>query len=155
MRNRHGHRPDCCCGKIHGSGRRMTPARHAVLDALMKKGEHLTAEDVFGRAGRRYPNLGLATVYRTLELLTRLSMVAKFDAGNGRACYEFVDRTGTKEHHHHLICTLCSKIVDYNDFINEEMELLRRTEKGLSAKYDFKITGHLIQFYGLCKECAG
>lgn len=132
----------------------MTAARHAVLDVLSASGEHLTADEVFNSARRLYPNLGLATVYRTLELLTRIGLVSKFDTGDDRARYEFADPTGTKGHHHHLVCTSCRKIVDYKDFIKEETELLRRAEEGLAKKYGFRINSHVIQFYGLCKDCA-
>jgi Fur family ferric uptake transcriptional regulator len=132
----------------------MTAARHAVLDALSARGEHLTAEEVFKAARRLYPNLGLATVYRTLELLTRIGLVSKFDTGDDRARYEFADPAGTKGHHHHLVCTSCRRIVDYKDFIKEETELLRRTEEGLAKKYGFRIDSHVIQFYGLCRDCA-
>ena len=148
------HNPDCCCGKIRGFGRRITPARHAVLDALKERGEHLTAEEVFKAANRRHPDLGLATVYRSLELFTKLGLVSKFDTGDDKARYEFADPAGAKGHHHHLVCTSCRKIIDYKDFIGEEMELLRKTEAGLARKYGFKINSHVIQFYGLCKDCA-
>ncbi len=148
------HKPDCCCGRIRGFGRRITPARHAVLDALSAKGDHLTAEEVFKAASRRYPNLGLATVYRTLELLTKLGVVSRFDTGDDRARYELASGPGAKGHHHHLVCTSCRRVVDYEDFIDEEMELLRRTEAGLSRKYGFRISGHVMQFYGLCKDCS-
>lgn len=154
MNNCNEHNPNCCCGKIRGFGRRITPARHAVLDVLMEKGEHLTAEEVFAGASRRYPNLGLATVYRTLELLTSLGVISKFDTGDDKARYEFSDPAGPKGHHHHLVCTSCRKIIDYKDFISEEMELLKRTEEGLAKKYGFRINSHVMQFYGLCKDCA-
>ncbi len=131
----------------------MTPARHAVLDALSERGEHMTAEQVFARSSRRCPNIALATVYRTLELLTRLGMVSKFDTGDDKARYEFADPTGEKGHHHHLVCSGCGKIVDYADFIDEETELLRRAEKGLSKKYGFEVRSHIIQFFGLCPAC--
>ncbi len=132
----------------------MTPARHSVLDALSERGEHLTAEQVFKAASRRCPNIGLATVYRTLELLTNLGMVNKFDTGDDKARYEVADGPGSKGHHHHLVCTSCRKIVDYEDFIQEEMDLLRKTEEGLRKKYGFKINSHVMQFYGLCKACS-
>ncbi|OGS14150.1 MAG: ferric uptake regulation protein, partial [Elusimicrobia bacterium RIFOXYA2_FULL_58_8] len=101
-----------------------------------------------------YPDIGLATIYRTLELFTKFGMVNKFDTGDDKARYEFADGPGAKGHHHHLVCTSCRRIVDYNDFINEETELLRRTEEGLANKYGFKINTHILQFYGLCKDCA-
>lgn len=148
------HNPDCCCRRMSGNGRRMTEARHAVLDALSERGEHLTAEEVHKAASRRYPNIGLATVYRTLELMTRLGLASKFDTGDDKARYELADGPSAKGHHHHLVCTSCRKIIDYSDFIKEEMELLRRTEEGLAKKYGFKIKSHVMQFYGLCKECS-
>ena len=148
------HNPDCRCGKIRGFGRRITPARHAVLDALKARCEHLTAEEVFKAAHRNHPDIGLATVYRTLELFTKLGLVSKFETGDDKARYEFADCTAAKGHHHHLVCTSCRRIVDYADFIEEETELLRKTEEGLSKKYGFKINSHVIQFYGLCKDCA-
>lgn len=153
MSRKKAHDPNCCCRRIRGHGRRMTPARHAVLDALREGGEHLTAEQVFRAASRRYRNLGLATVYRTLELLTELGMVSRFDTGDDKARYEFADPTGHKGHHHHLVCTCCRRIIDYEDFIDDELRLLRRTEEGLSKKYGFRINSHIIQFYGLCREC--
>jgi Fur family ferric uptake transcriptional regulator len=63
---------------------------------------------------------------------------------------------GTKEptHHHHLICTNCGRIIDYTDFVDEELELLKKTEKELTKKYNFEINNHTIQFYGLCDECS-
>jgi Fur family ferric uptake transcriptional regulator len=139
---------------MRGNGRRMTEARHAVLDALSERGEHLTAEEVHKAASRRYPNIGLATVYRTLELMTRLGLASKFDTGDDKARYELADGPNAKGHHHHLVCTSCRKIIDYSDFIKEEMELLRRTEEGLAKKYGFRIKSHVMQFYGLCKDCA-
>lgn len=153
MRNHKNHDPNCCCRRIRGHGRRITPARHAVLDVLQEGGEHMTAEQVFRAASRRCRNLGLATVYRTLELLTELGMVSKFETGDDKARYEFADPAGGKGHHHHLVCTSCRKIVDYKDFIKEETELLRETEEGLSKKYGFRIDSHIIQFYGLCPDC--
>ena len=154
MHYNHEHDPDCCCRRMRGQGRRMTHSRHAVLDALSERGEHLTAEEVFISASRRCPNIGLATVYRTLELMTNLGMVSKFDTGDDKARYEFADPTASKGHHHHLVCTSCRRIVDYKDFIEEETELLRKTEEGLSKKYGFRINSHTIQFYGVCPDCA-
>ncbi|HNT98096.1 MAG TPA: Fur family transcriptional regulator [Elusimicrobiales bacterium] len=153
MHRRKDHDPNCCCRRIRGDGRRMTPPRHAVLDALSERGEHLTAEEVFKKASRHCPNIGLSTVYRTLELLTELGMVSKFDTGDDKARYELADGPRAKGHHHHLVCTSCRRIVDYKDFIKEETELLRKTEEGLSKKYGFRIDSHLIQFHGLCRDC--
>jgi Fur family ferric uptake transcriptional regulator len=84
-----------------------------------------------------------------------MGMVLKSDFGDGRARYEMSEGPKGHIHHHHLVCTRCGKVVDYTEFIDEEVELLRKTEKGLSKKYNFDIKDHLIQFYGLCDKCKG
>lgn len=142
-------------GKFKGMGYRLTTSRQAILDVLGESSEHLSAEDIYLKVHRIHPGVGLTTVYRTLELLVQTGLVFKFDFGDGRARYELSEGPKGARHHHHLVCTACGRVVDYTDFIDEEIELLNRTEKGLSAKYDFKITNHLIQFYGLCNECRG
>ncbi len=142
-------------GKFRGCGYRITPGREAILDVLSRSTKHLSAEDIYIRAHQGNPNIGLTSVYRTLEVLVNLGLVFKFDFGDGRARYELAEGPGGERHHHHLVCTGCRRVIDYTDFIEEEVELLNRTEKGLSEKYDFKITNHLIQFYGLCNACAG
>jgi Fur family ferric uptake transcriptional regulator len=142
-------------GKIRGCGYRLTVPRQAILDVLSKTSQHLSAEDIYLTVHKVYPAIGLTTVYRTLELLVQTGMVFKFDFGDGRARYELSEGPGSIGHHHHLVCTGCGRIIDYRDFIDEEIELLKQTEKGLSRKYKFKITNHLIQFYGLCEKCQG
>jgi len=140
-------------GRFKGCGYRMTVPRQVILDVLSKTSRHLSAEDVYIAVHKVYSHVGLTTVYRTLELLAQIGLVFKFDFGDGRARYELSEGPKGIEHHHHLICTNCGRIIDYTDFIDKEVELLNETEKGLSKKYDFKITNHLIQFYGLCGKC--
>lgn len=140
-------------GRLKGCGYRLTVPRNIILDILSKTDEHLSAEEIYLEAHKVYPNIGLTTVYRTLYLLERMGLVFKFDFGDNRARYELIKSPDERRHHHHLICTNCSRIIDYTDFIDEEIELLKRTEKGLSEKYNFQIKSHVIQFYGLCDRC--
>jgi Fur family ferric uptake transcriptional regulator len=139
--------------KFRGCGYRITVPRQAILDVLSNTTEHLSAEEIYLKVHKIHPSIGLTTVYRTLELLIKTGIVFKFDFGDGRARYELSENPKGIGHHHHLVCTGCSRIIDYTDFINEEIELLKRTEKELSKKYKFKITNHMIQFYGLCEKC--
>ncbi len=101
-----------------------------------------------------HPGIGLTSIYRTLGILVNLGMVHKFDFGHGRARYELAEHPGGRGHHHHLVCTGCGRVIDYTDFIDEEVALLKKTEEALSKKYNFKIDNHLIQFYGLCDSCS-
>ncbi|MFC1674963.1 Fur family transcriptional regulator [Candidatus Omnitrophota bacterium] len=140
-------------GHFRGCGHRITVGRGAVLDVLAKSEKHLSAEDIYMKVHSICPNIGLTSVYRTLELLEGMGLVFKFDFGDGRARYELAKGPKGELHHHHLVCTECGRVVDYTDFIEDEVELLNKTKKGLSKKYNFKINNHLIQFYGLCDKC--
>ncbi|HMK36434.1 MAG TPA: Fur family transcriptional regulator [Desulfomonilaceae bacterium] len=141
---------------LQGRGHRMTEGREVVAGVLARAamGEHLSAEDIFLKAHGENPSIGLTSVYRTLDLLVHLGLIHKFDFGDGRARYEMAEGSRVGKHHHHLVCTGCSTIVDYDDFIDEELKLLKKTEEGLSLKFGFKITGHIVQFHGLCSQCS-
>ncbi len=141
----HGHFREC--------GYRITIPRQEILNALSNTNEHLTAEDIYIKVHKAYSGIGLTTVYRTLELLVNMGVVVKFDVGDSKARYELAMGPKGIRHHHHLICTTCGRIIDYTDFIDEEKDLLDRAEKGLSKRYNFKITNHRIQFFGLCDRC--
>ena len=150
---RQGRGPSWWHGKFQGCGYRITMPRQIILNVLSKTTEHLSAEDVYIKVHKTCPNIGLTTVYRTLELLAHMGIVYKFDFGDKRARYELSEGPKGKEHHHHLVCTECGRIIDYADFIDKEVELLTKTEKALTKKYNFEINSHLIQFYGLCSAC--
>ncbi len=140
-------------GKFKGQGYRLTAPRDAILAVLSKTSDHLSAEEIYIEVHKAYPAIGLTTIYRTLELLEEMGFIFKMDFGDKRARYELAEGLQGKQHHHHLLCTNCGKIIEYTDFAEEEKEMLGQTEKGLSKKYNFKITNHLIQFYGLCGKC--
>jgi Fur family transcriptional regulator, ferric uptake regulator len=139
-------------GRFKGHGYSITVPRKAIIDVLHKTERHLSAEDIYLEVNKLYEQIGLTTVYRTLELLIEMGLIFKFDFGDGRARYELVeDQKG--DHHHHLVCTQFKRVIDYSEFIADEMEFLNRAEKGLSKKYDFDIENHIIQFYGVCDKC--
>lgn len=138
-------------GRIRNAGYRMTMPRQVILNVLTNNNGHLSAEDIYLKVHKVYPQVGLTTIYRTLELLVNMGVVLKSDFGDGRARFEI--KRQDKAHHHHLICIKCSRVIDYTDFIDKELKLLKETQQGLNEKFDFEITGHLIQFYGICKDC--
>lgn len=142
-------------GRFHGRGLRFTEPRRAILDVLSTTIDHLSAEDIYLAVHSDYPGIGLTTVYRTLELLIEMGLVYRFQFGDGRNRYELIQNAQKPGHHHHLVCINCRKIIDYDDFVDEEVELLKKVEKALSEKYNFQITNHVIQFYGICKDCQG
>ncbi|MEJ2536474.1 MAG: Fur family transcriptional regulator [Calditrichia bacterium] len=139
--------------RFRSHGLRITEPRKAIIDLLSDTKEHLSAEEIYMEVHKGYPGIGLTTVYRTLELLEEMGVIYRFHFGDGRSRYELIQSQHKPGHHHHLICTNCKRIIDYDDFIDEEVELLNKVEKNLTEKHDFKITGHVIQFYGTCSEC--
>jgi len=139
--------------KIRSNGGRLTTPRKIIFNILNSTPKHLSAEDVYFIIHKKNPKIGLPTVYRTLDTLFKIGYLNKFDFGDGHFRYELSDFQNKHQHHHHLICTKCGKIVDYTDFIEKETKLVNLTEKELSKKYNFRIDNHIFQFYGLCNKC--
>lgn len=138
--------------RFKGHVSRWTAPREAVLELLSRTPKHLSAKEIHASLYRIYPEIGLTTVYRTLDLLSRMGLITKIAIGDGQNRYEFKPHE-KKAHHHHLICTRCGRIIDYRDFVEEELELVKKTEQTLTKRYAFSINDHNIEFYGLCDKC--
>ena len=127
---------------------KLTMQRRTVLEILLEHpGEHLSAEDVYGALRDKSSDVGLATVYRTLELLVQLGILQRMEFGDGCSRYEIADIEKNEHQHHHLICIKCGKVTEFFD------DLLDELEADVAAKSGFKITDHQVKFYGYCKEC--
>jgi len=85
------------------------------------------------------------TVYRTLDLLTELGLVRPIYQGTGAAHFVLL----VEGHHHHLVCTSCDSIVELDAC------LLTDIEQRLVGNTDFEIRGHLLEIFGLCRQCRG
>ncbi|MFP4521197.1 MAG: Fur family transcriptional regulator [Fibrobacterota bacterium] len=138
--------------RFKGCGYRMTHPREWILKILNNADGHMSAEEIYHQVHSEYPGIGLTTVYRTLELLAGLNFVGKIDIGDKKSRYE-ISQGPNANHHHHLICRKCGKIIDYSDFMDDEVEFLKKIESKLSEKYNFEITSHNINFMGSCVEC--
>jgi len=127
---------------------KMTPQRQIVLQIFLDRpGEHLSAEDVHGILRNSHSEIGLATVYRSLELLSELGLLQKMEFGDGCSRYEVNTTDPSAHHHHHLICLNCQKVLEVED------DLLDDLEQSISEKSGFKIVDHQVKFFGYCKEC--
>lgn len=132
---------------------RMTAPRKLILELLNETTHHLSAEEIYRELLNRYPKIGLATVYRNLEHLVQIGLICRFDFGDRRSRYELIKKQEGENHHHHLVCTQCGKIIHYTDSIGADIELLKSIEKNLIKFYNFKITNHVVQFNGICADC--
>jgi Fur family ferric uptake transcriptional regulator len=123
-----------------------------VEELLQGSEECFTAEEIHARLRATGRRIGLATVYRSVNLLSETGAIQRIDAGDGKARYEAAERDPT-DHHHHLICRSCHRVLKYAQFSEEELELMNRTERRLSERFGFRITGHRIYFEGVCPDC--
>jgi len=139
-------------GRHQGYFSRWTIPRESILDLLKRTSKHMSAKEIHAALYKFYPGIGLTTVYRTLDLLVRMGIINKLTFGPGESRYESKS-SGKNTYHNHFVCTECGKIIDYDDFTDKDLELIKRTEDILSKKYDFKVLDHNITFYGLCKDC--
>jgi len=107
---------------------------------------HLSAEEVYMLVKHQNPEIGLATVYRTLDILAEIGVLLKNDFGDGRSRYEF-SRQDEHHHHHHLICLSCGSVSEFDD------DLLESLEAVITKRTQFKVVDHDLKFYGYCNKC--
>ncbi|WP_102400578.1 Fur family transcriptional regulator [Haloimpatiens massiliensis] len=132
---------------LKDKGYKLTPQRRAIVSTIIEnEGKHLTAEEIYDLVKEGCPEIGLATVYRTLQLLEQLSVVSKLELDDGCSRYELVHENENHKHHH-LICTKCGKVIEVKD------DLLEDLESKIEETYKFKIYDHSLKFYGLCRNC--
>ena len=134
--------------KLKEKGYKLTPQRRAIVDLIVsKEGEHLTAEEIYDEVKKICPEIGLATVYRTVLLLETIGFVFKLDLNDGCSRYELVH--SEEEHrHHHLVCNNCKAVYEVKD------DLLDELEENIEETYGFKILDHSVKFFGICAKCA-
>lgn len=127
------------------NGLKLTRQRKAILRAFLNK-DHVTAEDLYKEISRRNVKAGLATVYRTLNLLCRCGLAQQRHFGDSKTLY---DNVHNKSHHDHLICTRCGKIVEF------ENPAIERLQERVARENRFSIYNHKLELYGLCGACRG
>lgn len=132
--------------KLKQKGCKLTPQRRCILDVVYEnKGKHLSTEEIYDIVKHRCPEIGLATVYRTMQMFDELEIVYKDNFDDGRSRYEL---SHNEDHqHHHLICTKCGNVIEV------EEDLLEQLEKEVERKYNFTITNHNLKFHGYCSSC--
>ncbi|API90466.1 MULTISPECIES: Fur family transcriptional regulator [Bacillota] len=141
------HRIDRIKKQLHAQSYKLTPQREATVRVLLEREEdHLSAEDVYLLVKEIAPEIGLATVYRTLELLSELKIVDKINFGDGVSRYD-LRKEGAKHSHHHLVCSECGSVEEI------EEDLLEEVEKIVQNEWGFQVKDHRLTFHGVCKQC--
>ena len=134
---------------LREKGLKVTSQRLMVLNILSAHGdEHLTVEEIYDLAKEESPEIGLATIYRTVQVLLELHVIEKVTFDDGFARYELNgEETGSGHRHHHAICTQCGKVYSL------ETDLLATLEKQVFESLGFEVTDHEVKLYGLCSAC--
>lgn len=123
---------------------KMTPQRLRILDVFLDGKGHVTSEELYQKVKRESPNIGQATVYRTLRLLADAGLAKAVEFGDGVVRYEILYG---QSHHDHLICQECGANVEV---VNPAIE---RLQEEVAASHGFVLTGHKMYLYGICPEC--
>jgi Fur family ferric uptake transcriptional regulator len=136
---------DGTLGALRDDGYRNGGARRAVVELLGRQDCCLTAQEIFDRLRGEGRQVGIASVYRVLDLLSDKGLVQRIDVGGGSARYEPVHASG--EHHHHLVCDDCGKV---EAFADDELELvLGRVE----SRTGYSVAAHDVVLRGACADC--
>jgi Fur family ferric uptake transcriptional regulator len=131
---------------LRGGGYRNGLARRAVVELLGRQDCCLTAQEIFDELRAEGRQVGIASIYRVLDLLTDKGLLQRVDLGAGTARYEPVHSGG--EHHHHLVCDDCGKV---EAFADDELE---RALRKVESKTGYSVAGHDVVLRGACRNCA-
>lgn len=135
-------RLDLLVQRLRMAGHRVTPSRKAVLAAITEADSHFTVDDIC----QRLPDVGRATVFRTVKLLVDLGVLCRVLLEDGSLHYR-LGPPGEGGHHHHLVCSACGRV---RDFSACDITLL---VDELARKSGYVIEGHWLELYGRCEEC--
>jgi Fur family ferric uptake transcriptional regulator len=125
------------------AGTRLTSQRRVLLELVAGWQGSFTVHELYERARRVEPHIGLATTYRTVELLRQTGSVHPLLGHDGERAYV----SCRPEHHHHLVCTSCGGV--------EETELCAAPPAAeIARRHGFAAAGHELDIYGTCKRCA-
>jgi Fur family ferric uptake transcriptional regulator len=130
---------------LERDGYRVSGPRSAVVETLADLGCSVTAKEIADRLHERGQDVGVASIYRTLELLDRLRLAKRVDAAEGVARYEPIDPSG--EHHHHLVCESCGEVTAFAD---RELE---QAIADVSRRVDYAVDAHDVTLRGECPTC--
>ena len=125
-------------------GMRSTQQRDIILDFFLSSPRHMSIEELYRSLREKHPNIGYATVCRTLKLFASSGIAREIHIGDGQTRYEHI---GVGEHHDHLVCTHCGKIAEFENKTIEELQA------AIAESHRFLIESHKLELYGLCAEC--
>ncbi len=129
---------------LRRNGKLYSKQREQILDIFLKTEKHPTINDLYDLVRKKHPQIGLATVYRTMRVICDAGLARETDFGGGIRRFEHKHE---HQHHHHLVCLKCGKIIEITSGKIEEIQ------KQLAKKHGFTITRNTMEIFGICKTC--
>ena len=125
-------------------GINLTSQRMLIAETLLKSSKHIKAEELYQMVHKKNPKIGLATVYRTLQIMKDRGLIEKRDFGEGCSRYE----DSKAMHHDHLICLKCGRVIEFDEPTIETMQM------EVAKKNKFKVLSHRLELFGYCNHCS-
>jgi Fur family transcriptional regulator, ferric uptake regulator len=125
-------------------GLKATRQRDLIVDTFFSVSGHLSVDELLAKVQSRAHNIGAATVYRTMKILTDAGLASARHFDDGQTRYEAAIG---RHHHDHLICTRCGTIVEFE---NDRIEAL---QDKVARQHGFQVTSHKMELYGFCESC--
>lgn len=129
---------------LQSQGLKSTSQREIILDEFLRSDEHPSTEDLYLRVRKKNPQVGYATVHRTLKLFAECGIASVRNFGDGSTRYESHSKD---EHHDHLVCQQCGLIIEFED------DQIEHLQAKVAKKHKFRVLDHRLELYGLCDKC--
>lgn len=130
------------------NGYKSTEPRKILLEFLDDdENKHMSCDEIYEKVSKDHPNIGIATVYRNMQLFEELDIAMKLTLDDGVGRYEFKNLQDDVHQHHHLVCLNCNKLIEVKE------DMLCEIEEELEQEHNFQITDHDLKFYGYCEDC--
>jgi Fur family transcriptional regulator, ferric uptake regulator len=129
---------------LHQRNLRFTPQRKLILEIFLSFDGHVQMEQLYEKMRTRNPDLGIATLYRTLNLLVESDLAEAHSFQNGKKVYE---RMFHVRHHDHLICTHCEETIEFEHPLIEKYQIM------VCEQYGFILKSHKMELFGICGKC--
>lgn len=131
-------------GHLRDHRQPITRQREQIARVVLESEDHLSIEQIRDRLQALGASPGLATIYRTMDLLVESGLVRAHDFNQG---YRRFEPAPAPDHHHHLICTRCGRV---DEFTHERLE---RMLPMIADEHGFKLDRHRLEIYGTCRDC--
>jgi Fur family ferric uptake transcriptional regulator len=131
---------------MRANGLKLTRQRELILETFLASRKHISIDELLGDVRAVDSGVGHATVYRTMKLLVDAGIATERNFSEGASRYEPADEHGDG-HHDHLICTRCSRIIEFENHEIEELQL------AVARNHGFKLIDHKMELYGICPDC--